>query len=97
MTRHSITSTLTRTKFVGPDAEECEETITVCVSASITPPDRSVGIDSHGWEDMEVTNESGEEVSFDEEDEDRLGEELVKSFLEDDAIPHRGAPSEFYD
>lgn len=97
MTRHSICTTTTRTKFVGPDFEECEETISVCVSASITPPDRSVGIDSHGWEDLEVTDDDGKEIEVSEDEADRLGEKVVESFLEDDAIPHRGAPSEFYD
>lgn len=97
MTRHSITSTITKTKFVGPDFEECEVTIPVCVSASITPPDRSVGINCHGWEDLEVTNDDGEEISISEEEADRLGEEVVKSYLEDDAQRYRGVPSEFYD
>jgi len=96
MTKHSITSTITKTKFVGPDFEECEVTIPVCVSASITPPDRSVGIDSHGWEDLEITDD-GKEIEVSEEEAERLGEEVVVSYLKDDAIPHRGAPSEFYD
>lgn len=93
MTTHSITSTIT--KLVGPDAEETQ--VSVCVTASITPPDRSVGIMNYGWEDLVVTDPDGGEIDIDEDTENRLGEELVASWLEDDAISHRGAPSEFYD
>lgn len=78
---HSISTTIT--KLVGPDAEEVE--VPVCVSASITPPDRSVGIDGYGWEDLTVTDANGEEVTIDEAMEESLGEKVVDSYVREDA------------
>lgn len=79
MTTHSITSTIT--KLVGPDAEEIQ--VPVCVVASITPAEHDVGIMNVGWEDLVVTDDDGGEIEVDEDTENRLGEELVKSYLDD--------------
>jgi hypothetical protein len=93
MTKHSITSTIT--KYVGPDAEETQ--VSVCVTASITPPDRSVGIDGYGWEDLEVTDPDGGEITISEADEERLGNELIESYIAEPERNYRGAPHEYYD
>ena len=98
MTTFSIME-LTR-KLVGPDAEEAY--VEVCVKASITPPDRSVGIMDFGYEDLEITDADGNEINVSAAEEDRLGECLLEAFIRgaDDMstfAPRRGPPSEFYD
>ena len=92
MTEHSITTTTT--KYVGPDAEECE--VPICVTASITPPDFSVGIDNYGWEDVVVTDADGGEIDVSEAESDRLGELVVEAYIKDEFEQPRGTPSEFY-
>lgn len=98
MTTHSIMETTTR--LVGPDAEGVE--VSVCVKASITPPDRSVGIMNFGWEDVEVTDMDGNEIVVSEAEYDRLGECVVEAYIRNDDdektfAPRGGQPSEFYD
>ena len=99
MTKYSISTTIT--KLVGPDAEDVQ--VPVTVEVSITPPDRSVGINNYGWEDIVITDNDGNEIEVDEATTDRLGDEVVKAYITDEndtyVTPNhsRHAPSEFYD
>ena len=100
MANYRQTISTTVTKLVGPDAEEMQ--VAVQATASITPPDRSVGIDTYSWEDLTITNNDGDDIEVSEAECERLGEQIVAAYLqeEDDAITFArkgGAPSEFYD
>jgi len=72
--------TTTAKLYRGDDAP-----IPVDVTASITPPDRSVGIMGYGWEGLTATvndgPDEGTEVNLTDAEEDTLGEILVHDYM----------------